>query len=234
MYDRQITEDQTLTFGVSGMLYRNGLIMYDHQTRSLWSHILGQAIAGDFKGTQLELIAALQTDWASWKERHPETQVINPGLFGRDGYTGYYRRPDAGVLGRSTRPDMDLGPKEFVIGVRLGGEVKAYPFRLLSQQPAVNDTVAGIPLVVFFDKGSAAGAVFSRELDDGRLLTFEPGQTLEVAVDTETGSEWDIFTGTATSGPLQGTRLTQIPITYAFWFGWADYHPDGEVYSLEQ
>jgi hypothetical protein len=233
VYDRKVTDEQTLTFGVSGMLYRNGLIMYDHQTQSLWSHIMGQAIAGDLDGTQLELIAALQTDWASWKERHPDTQVINPDLFGRDGYEGYYLRPDAGVIGRTTRPDVDLGPKEFVIGVRLGGEAKAYPFRALSQQPVVNDSVGGVPLVVFFDKGSAAGAAFSSELDDGTLLTFEPGDELEVALDTQTQSEWDIFTGTAVSGPLGGTQLAQIPITYAFWFGWADYHPEGMVYSLE-
>jgi hypothetical protein len=234
VYDRQITDDQTLTFGVSGMLYRNGLIMYDHQTQSLWSHIMGQAIAGDFDGTQLELIAALQTDWASWKERHPDTEVINPGFFGRDGYEGYYLRPDAGVLGRVTRPDVDINPKEFVVGVRLGGEVKAYPFSVLNQQPVVNDTVGDVPLVVFFDKGSASGAVFSRELDDGTLLIFEAGDTLEVAIDTETQSEWDIFTGMAVSGPLEGTQLTQIPVTYAFWFGWADYHPEGTVYSHDQ
>jgi len=215
------------------MLYRNGLIMYDHQTQSLWSHILGQAIAGDYNGTQLELIAALQTDWTSWKERHPDTLVVKPGLFGRDGYEGYYLRPDAGVLGRSTSPDVEIGPKEFVIGVRLAGEVKAYPFRVLSQQPVVNDTLGEVPIVVFFDKGSAAGAVFSRELEDGTLLTFEPGEELEVAVDTETRSEWDMFSGTAISGSWQGTQLTQVPITYAFWFGWADYHPEGMVYSLE-
>ena len=207
------------------MLYRNGLIMYDNQTQSLWSHIMGQAVAGDLSGTQLELIAALQTDWASWKERHPDTVVINPGLFGRDGYEGYYLRPDAGVLGRTNRPDVDLNPKEFVIGVRLGGEVKAYPFRVLNQQPVVNDTVGDVPLAVFFDKGSAVGAAFSSELADGTVLTFEPGDDLEMAIDTQTQSEWDIFTGTATSGPLEGTQLAQIPITYAFWFGWADSLP---------
>ncbi len=214
------------------MLYRNGLIMYDHQTQSLWSHIMGQAIAGDFKDTQLEVIAALQTDWTTWKERHPDTLVISPRLFGRDGYTGYYQRPDAGVLGRATNPDESIGPKEFVIGVRLAGEVKAYPFRTLNQQPVVNDAVGDIPVAVFFDKGSAAGAVFSPELEDGTLLTFEAGEAAELAVDVQTKSEWDIFTGTATNGPLEGTQLTQIPITYAFWFGWADYHPQGAVYSL--
>jgi hypothetical protein len=66
------------------------------------------------------------------------------------------------------------------------------------------------------------------------LLTFEPGETLEEAIDTQTQSQWDIFTGTAIGGPLEGTQLTQIPVTYSFWFGWADYHPEGMVYSLSQ
>jgi hypothetical protein len=233
VYDRQITEDQALTFGVSGMLYRNGLIMYDHQTQSLWSHILGQAIAGDYQGTQLTFMAALQTDWKNWKELHPNTLVIDPTLFGRDGYGGYYLSPQAGVLGRSTTPKENLSTKEYVIGVRLQGAVKAYPFSVLNQQPVVNDTISDIPVVVFFDKASASGAVFSRELEDGAVLTFEPGATSRLASDEQTQSEWDIFTGTATSGSIKGTQLNQIPITYAFWFGWADYHPEGTVYSLE-
>jgi uncharacterized protein (DUF3820 family) len=54
-----------------------------------------------------------------------------------------------------------------------------------------------------------------------------------VAVDTETRSEWDVFSGTAVSGSLQGAQLTRVPNTYALWFGWADYHPEGMVYSLE-
>lgn len=216
------------------MLYRNGLIMYDHQTNSLWSHILGQAIAGDYQGTQLSVVAALQTDWKTWKELHPDTLVVAPRLFGRDGYSGYYLSPSAGVLGRSTNPDEDLPTKEYVIGVRLEGEVKAYPFSVLNRQPVVNDTVADVQLAVFFDKATASGAVFSRKLDDGRVLTFESGATSRLVIDTQTQSEWDIFTGTATSGPLQETQLVQIPITYAFWFGWADYHPEGSVYSIEQ
>jgi hypothetical protein len=233
VYDRQISEDQTLTFGVSGMLYRNGLIMYDHQTESLWSHILGQAIAGDYKDTRLTFIAALQTDWSTWKELHPDTLVVSPELFGRDVYDRYYGEPDAGVLGRATRSDETLNAKEYVIGVRLAGEVKAYPFSTLSEQPVVNDTLAEIPLAIFFDKGSASGVVFSRQLDDGSVLTFEPGDNFHIAIDAETQSQWDIFTGKATSGPLKGMQLEQIPITYAFWFGWADYHPETSVYRLE-
>ncbi len=50
-------------FGVSGKLYRNGLIMYDDVTGSLWSHVAGRAVVGDLAGTELELMSAIHTDW---------------------------------------------------------------------------------------------------------------------------------------------------------------------------
>ena len=48
--------------------------------------------------------------------------------------------------------------------------------------------------------------VFSSELD-GRALTFRADG--DAFVDEETGSEWDI-TGTAVTGELEGSELTQI------------------------
>ena len=73
MYDRQITPDQELTFGVSGMLYRNGLVMYDHQTESLWSQILGQAISGELAGTRLQQVPITYSFWFGWIDYHPES-----------------------------------------------------------------------------------------------------------------------------------------------------------------
>lgn len=218
------------------MLYRNGLIMFDRQTESLWSHILGQAIAGEFKGTSLTFIPALQTTWQNWQELHPDTLVVDPRWYGRDSYTSYYASSQEGVLGgvtgRGGPPrDIEIRSKEYVLGVRLGGQARAYPFSVLNREPVVNDEVGGMPVAIFFDKGSASGAVFSRALDDGTVLTFEPGPTSRLAVDAGSRSEWDIFTGEAISGPLAGTRLEQAPATYAFWFGWVDYHTAGTVYS---
>ena len=233
MYDRQVTPDQALTFGVSGMLYRNGLIMFDRQTNSLWSHILGQGVSGDFEGTQLIFIPALQTDWQSWLELHPDTLVVNPNFVGSDNYTNYYASDREGVLGWQN-PDERLRSKEYVLGVRLAGEARAYPFSVLDKQPVVNDQISEIDVAVLFDKATTSGAVFDRQLEDGTVLTFEPGPDSRLAVDTDTQSEWDILTGTAMSGPLEGTQLSQVPITYAFWFGWADYHGEGTVYSPEE
>lgn len=42
-----VVDGRHLTFGVSGLLYNSDLLMYDHQTESLWSQIEGRAVSGD-------------------------------------------------------------------------------------------------------------------------------------------------------------------------------------------
>ena len=63
MYAREINGER-YEFGVSGKLFRNVLIMYDRQTKSLWSQLLGAAVDGPLKGTRLEMLAASFTTWA--------------------------------------------------------------------------------------------------------------------------------------------------------------------------
>lgn len=156
--------------------------------------------------------------------------MVNPNLFGSDGYRSYYADSSAGVLGSSIPRDGDIGAKEYVVGVRLGEEARAYPFSALNKEPVVNDVVNNVPVVVFFDKTTASGTVFSRVLDDGRVVAFQSGETARFAIDDKTGSQWGALTGLAVDGVLTGTQLKQVPVTYAFWFGWSDYHEEGTVY----
>ncbi len=41
-------------------------------------------------------------------------------------------------------------PTEFVIGLDLGGETRAYPVNILSRHEIVNDEVGGTPVTVTF------------------------------------------------------------------------------------
>jgi len=227
-------------FGVSGKLYRNGLIMYDDVTKSLWSHVAGQAISGELAGTKLEIIAGLHTDWATWKGLYPDTRVIAKSkstyrrdALGYDPYEDYYRDSSAGVLGRANR-DERLPVKQHVVGLRIDDQTKAYPFSTLNEEPVVNDEFAGTPVAVFFHRWSAAAAVFDRRLDD-RLLTFHLADDASsdnfVIVDRETGSRWRALTGEAIEGPLAGERLAALPTTQAFWFSWVDYYPQTLLYG---
>jgi len=55
--------DIALQFGVSGLLYESDVLLYDRNSESLWSQIVGQAIAGRQKGTGLPQLPAVHTTW---------------------------------------------------------------------------------------------------------------------------------------------------------------------------
>jgi hypothetical protein len=231
VYSREI-EGQEYTFGVSGKLIMNVLVMYDRQTDSLWAQLLGEAVEGPMKGTKLEFIPAVHTTWTDWKARHPDTLALVKGYSGAySGYRDYFGSDRAGVLGEFVDDDR-LYIKEFVIGVEQGGEAVAYPFGVLNEQPLVNDQVGGVPVLVVFDANTGAGVVYNRRVGDGRVLSFEHIEEL-ILVDAETGTTWDGMSGLALEGPLAGARLRSVKSTASFWFGWKDWYPETRVYGLD-
>ncbi len=230
MYARDVN-GRSLTFGVSGKLIRNSLVMFDRETGTLWSHLTGDALEGPLAGQHLQQVLSEQTAWGRWRAGHPNTLMldVDPIDADFDPYEYYNGAPAAGVVGRK-RADDRLPVKERVIGIRLGGEVKAYSFTALARDRVVNDIVGGVPLVVIFDRASLSGAVYRRD-PGGTLLTFGPGPIAFSMTDQQTSSTWDGLSGKATSGPDGGMQLDQVPITYSFWFGWADFYPNTAVYK---
>ena len=220
----------------------NALVMYDHQTDSLWSHFTGDAITGSFAGTTLEILPAMQTTWGRWRELHPDSQVLAwraptleypGGLLGfqYDPYENYYA---SGLSGYGQiRSDNRLDRKEFVLGLLINDEAKAYAFGDLNEHPVVNDSFAGTGLVVTFDPESATGGTFSPNAA-GRTLTFQPVESPEpsspLMVDDQTGSLWLMLTGEAIEGEFEGTKLEQIPSNYSFWFAWNDWRPSTQLF----
>lgn len=230
MYSRIINGEEHF-FGVSGKLIRNVLVMYDRETQTLWSQLLGEAVAGELVGTKLEFLPGVMTTWKNWREMHPNTIAIQKGYFGnRDPYSSYYYSDSAGVLG-ATNPDDRLDTKDFVIGVELNQEAVAYPFRVLSEEPVVNDEINGVPIVVAFDAENATGVIWERTLADGSVLEFVEVDGA-IMRDLETGTLWDGISGSAVEGQLAGETLTQVKSTQSFWFGWVDFNQDTEVYGI--
>jgi len=230
----RITNGEEHTFGVSGKLIMNALVMYDHQTRTLWSQFMREAVKGELVGTQLEVIPVTQTTWQAWKELHPDTLVLDKnGRYGFDTYRGYYEDSRAGVLGASEDDDR-LNRKELVLGVEIDGQSKAYSFAALESEVIVNDTIAGQDALVYFDASSGTALVFDRTVGDVSL-TFSvedgPGGVLTVFVDEETNTRWSAFTGVAIEGELKGERLKRAVSHLSFWFAWKDWNPDMELYQ---
>jgi Protein of unknown function (DUF3179) len=233
VYAREV-EGQELTFGVSGKLIRNSLVMYDRESESLWSQILGESVSGDFLGAKLEFLPSWHTTWKAWKEMHPNTLALKKG-FGsdRDPYVSYYQSSATGIIAETT-VDNRLLAKEFVVGVELSdGSAKAYPFRFLSLEPVINDTIGDYEILIVFNNTSATGVVFDSRVGDMTLTFSQMSSEPFTMKDNETGSTWNAITGTATDGPLAGESLIRIKSTAAFWFGWKDFHPDTSIYDLE-
>ena len=216
----------------------NALVMYDHQTETLWSQFLARGVKGPLAGVALDSVPVLQTSWQTWRALHPDTLVLDKegpyriDSYQDDAYGSYYRDNKAGVLGETVDDDR-LRRKDLVLGIEAGGHNKAYPFGVLEGQPVLNDSVSGSDVLVFFDDASGTALAYDRHLGD-RVLTFRAdgnsagAQT--VLVDEETGSRWLALTGRAIEGELKGEQLVRLPSHLSFWFAWKDWNRDTELY----
>ncbi len=186
---------------------------------------------------ELELLPVIETTWRKWKELYPNTRVISENTGISRNYTRYpynsYRNensPPFAPLGSGRQVDNRFSPKHTILGLMVGDKQKAYPFSRLQPAPVVNDTFNGLDVLVVSEIGERLAIPYERLLE-GQLLTF----TLESENpfrmrDNETGSTWNIK-GEALDGQLAGKNLTQVPAYNAFWFAWAAFWPDTEVFG---
>jgi hypothetical protein len=244
--DSGVTADRVVggepsRFGVSGFLWHSDLVMYDEATESLWSQIMATAIHGPRTGDVLPLVPSTMTTWRSWREAKPETSLLLPPPhsgtivgeirrnYGNDPFQEYKRSEGVGVGGDDEDYDDErLHPKTLVAGISHEGINRAYPLpAVLEAGGVVNDTAGSRPVVV-------------ATLPDDELVAYErrvAGSTVRFEGDGDrhlaaAGSRWDRATGRAVDGPHEGTRLDSATRTTSlFWFAWAAFHPDTEIYG---
>ncbi len=156
--------DQSLQFGVSGLLYNSDVLMFDRETQSLWSQIKARAVTGPLKGTLLPGVAVTHTSWADWLSRHPDTLVLSLETgFNRNylanPYEGYEK--ESSIMFPVRFRSEGYHPKEQVLGLVLDGKAKAYPFvELAKTSGEVNDELAGQPIQVRYNPTHQSAEVF--------------------------------------------------------------------------
>jgi hypothetical protein len=227
----------TRTFGVSGKLWRDNLVLYDAGTESLWAQVAATAIRGPLTGTELRLRPASLTTWDDWRTAHPDTDVLLPPPYSgtvkgrgpaavRDytafPYAGYEATDRIGISGRT--PADGLDPKVQVLGLAHGSDAVAFPRPAVVEAGVVTDRVGGRAVVITVADGALV-AYDARVA--GRARRFRPASadTMDAA-----GSRWDQATGAALDGPHAGTVLNRIPAPTLFWFSWQDAHPGTRRY----
>lgn len=163
-----VVEGQSLTFGVSGLLYNSDLLLYDRQTLSLWSQMMSEALSGNLLGKKLKPLVTENTTWEEWKSRHPTTRVLSEDTgFSRDysknPYPGYAKSGQ--LLFNVSKMDGRYPPKELVIGIEINGVAKAYPLSELSKSDSklIHDRFEGEKLLITFHEKSQHATIVYEE-----------------------------------------------------------------------
>lgn len=206
MVHRREVDGVEVVFGNQGDLWGNAMTWWDHDTGSVWSQPLGEAILGPRKGERLELVPSTLTTWNSWRLEHPHTVALD-------------------VHGWATGFDL----ADMTIVVERGAESVAYPITELREVGAVNDVVGGQEIAVVIDPADPdRWAVFSRRLDDVVVTVEVDGDGL---VDVATGSVFDPFLGVGRAGALGNQSLDRLSAFTAFPTDYLTFFPEGTIWS---
>ncbi|MEM6345066.1 MAG: DUF3179 domain-containing protein [Bacteroidota bacterium] len=224
------------TFGVSGLLYNNNLIMYDRDTDSYWSQLYYKGVYGDYRGEKAELIPLIETSWANWKAMYPNAKILSTNTGFDRKYEEYpyndYRTQENFFIFSFIPVDDRINLKERVHAVLIDEEAKAYRFESFVNRRVIQDEFKGRKHVIYGDPDRNLLFSWQRELADGTLLEFEAleGQLPALMKDQE-GNHWDGF-GYALSGPRTGERLVPTESVTAYWFSIGSFYPKAEIYDF--
>jgi hypothetical protein len=216
VYARNV-KGKTLTLGVSGLLLLRedwgsspSLVMWDTETGTLWSHLLGVATSGQLKGLRLEQIPSAITDWKSWQKEHPHGSVAVLSRTTTEYVSGFVERADWG---------------QFVLGIADDDRAKAWNYLSFRDNPLFEDEWNGQPVVAVFDRSSMTARLFQRQLGE-KILSFEfaDGDLR----DKESGSTWEPTSGIASAGPFAGRHLHPLPAIVSYRNAWFQFHPKSE------
>lgn len=247
-YDRRV-DGAVLDFGVSGLLRNSDMVMFDRQTESWWQQLTGEGIVGNYADTLLEFVPSQVISFSQFAERYPEGLVMSRDTgfnrqYGANPYTGYDTNSGQPFLFRGEVDTRLESPVDHVIAADINDTPKAYPLDIVREEGVINDAIGETSIVIFYQSGvnTALGdrdinnardigtaGIYESTVDD-QVLTFTANDD-GTFTDDQTGSTWNAY-GEATDGELAGTELEWVHAFPHFWFAWAAFHPDTEVYGI--
>lgn len=144
----------------------NGVMIVEGRDGTLWSALRGVAIEGPLKGSRLERIPSLITDWGYWLMLHPESTAYD--LFDGKRYSQAALPTEISSEARETmgKTDPRLNTMTNVLGVEIGGVVKAFPLDDKTERACFMDEVGDEKICVFWYAPTRTAVAFSTRLDD--------------------------------------------------------------------
>ncbi len=199
MVHRREIDGRAVVLGNQGDLWGNAMTWFDHETGSVWSQPLGEAILGPLAGQRFDLLPSTVLDWGEWKALHPETVALDA--------------PSAG-----SGFDLD----QMAIVVELGLDSVAFPVTDVRSAGVASAHVGETPVAVTVNPEGDGWTVYSRRID-GRTVELErdDDQLVEVGGD----GRWDANRGVQLEG--SGGGLDPLPGFTAFPRDYVTFFPDG-------
>ena len=131
-----------------------------------------------------------------------------------------------------------LAPSDLVFGVKINGDVRAYPLRIMGWHEMFNDVIGGVPVALAYCTLCGAGILFETKIDQfEKPLVFGSSGFLyrsnKLMFDRATNSLWNQFTGEPVSGKLvdKNIKLKIRPVTITSWEEWKKDNPETKVLS---
>ena len=216
--------------------WRNGVMVMRHKDGTLFSCLTGVAFDGPRKGTKLEAVPTLVSDWGFWLRRYPGGVAYH--MF--DKYQPVELPEKVNEDSRKSRPaktDDRLPADSLVLGVANGKDTRAYPLEALAKAGILQEEVGGKPWVVLWYGPTRTAAAYlpiaspPKEGPKPRRLTLtRDGKDPAPFVDQETHTRWDIA-GRGMEGELKGWTLAWLDGTQVKWFAWAAEYPATTIYT---
>ncbi|MFU8813073.1 MAG: DUF3179 domain-containing protein [Balneolaceae bacterium] len=244
-FDRRIN-GEVHEFGVSGMLRKSDMIMYDRNTESLWQQFSAEALVGEYTGEFLDVIPSQIISFAQFRENFPGAQVLSRDTghrrnYGQNPYVGY-DDINSNPWALQESPTDRMKPMEKVLGVRVGDNTMTYPYSVTRERVVLQDDLGGKNLVIFHTEGAVSAmdrSTIHRSREDGSTGVFfreVDGQTLDFEYvngeikDKQTGSTWSVV-GRATAGPMEGKQLETAIYGDYFAFAWLVFYPESPIFA---
>ncbi len=222
MYAREF-DGKAYNFGVIGV-DKGTLILYDDETRSRWSQLVGKSVSGEMAGKTLEKLPATMTTWKKWRALYPKSTVY---VKRSTPYSARFTSESFQNIANSE--DGPVRAEDLIIGLEGHVAARAYLIRRLAKNRLLEEVFEGKPILVYLNDDLSSAKVFDRTVN-GQELNFKL-HSAEELVDSETNSFWNPLTGECVDGSLQGQRLQPLVATYSLWFAWEKYRPDTVVHG---
>jgi hypothetical protein len=217
---RTLVDNATYLLHNSGFLYRSAKLMYDEQTKSLWSVLTGRPVVGRLASREivLERVPVVTTTWGEWRRRHPTTKVLSSDTGHVRNYnegaahSAYYASDD--LLFPVPAPDRRLPNKTEVLAIRFEdtpAEQLAVTGAFLYRNPIYMGKVGPAEFVVLTD-ASGANRVYETK---GQVFVAWDRQFTAIDKDQKV---WRA-TESALTGQ-DGKTLPRLPAHRVFWFAW--------------